>query len=189
MHHILFCCAALLGTDFRNTSCASISAWCNRRTSKSVSSPVSTDSLCLADATAVSTMRTSASSFAWSTLHPALSMLSLTEIVYESLLVSFVIQEFILLRFDHYSTGEVHCHPFIISRSSQVCDVFGCRIIVISIKDNGSSTVFLSHIPNIQVAHTFIGGHGTRWSRAPPSMTYCTSPLGFRCSSFIDFQR
>ncbi len=158
MHHILFCCADFLGSDFRNTSCASISAWCSRRTSKYVSSPISTVSLCLADATAVSTMRTSASSFAWSILHPALSRLSLTGIVYESLIVNFVIQKFILLRFDHHSTGEVHCHPFIISRSSQVCGVFGCRIIVISIEDNGSSTVFLSHIPDIQVAPTLIGG-------------------------------
>ena len=79
---------------------------------------------------------------------------------------SFVIQKFILLRFDHHSTGEVRCHPYTISRSSQVCGVFGCRIIVISIEDNGSTTVFLSHIHSIQVAHILIGGASWPWYSA-----------------------
>ena len=42
--------------------------------------------------------------------------------------------------------------PLAKTRSSQVCGICGCRIIGISIEDNGCSTVFLSHIPNIKVA-------------------------------------
>ena len=77
IHHIVVCCEDFFGSDFRNTSCASISAWCSRRTSKYLSSPIRTVSLRTADATAVGTMRTSASSFARSTMHPALYRLSL----------------------------------------------------------------------------------------------------------------
>ena len=53
MNPILLCYEDCLGSDFRNTLCASMSAWCSRRTNTSVSSPIRTELLCLADATPV----------------------------------------------------------------------------------------------------------------------------------------
>ena len=62
MNPILFCYEDCLGSGFRNTLCASMSAWCSRRinTSVSVSSPIRTELLCMADATPVWQMRSSA---------------------------------------------------------------------------------------------------------------------------------
>ena len=54
--------------------------------------------------------------------------------------------------------------PYTISRSSQMDGmVFGCRIIIISIEGNDSSTASVRYIPNIQVAHTLIGGTSCPW--------------------------
>ena len=59
--------------------------------------------------------------------------------MYEALIVSFAVQKSILLRCDH-STGDVHCHPYTISRSSQIGGLFGCGVIIIPIEGNDSST-------------------------------------------------
>ena len=41
--------------------------------------------------------------------------------------------------------------------------IFGCRVIVIYIEYPDSSTVFLRHMSNMQVAHTIIGGTSWPW--------------------------
>ena len=60
---------------------------------------------------------------------------------------------------DHHSTGEVHCHPYTISRSSQMGGIF--ILYPLKTMTTGRNFFVMLGLPNIHVAHTLIGG--TLW--------------------------
>ena len=76
-------------------------------------------------------------------LFSSLSRLALDYVRYEALCVRFAIQNSSLLRFDKHSTGDMHCCPYTISGSSRMGGIFGCRVMIISLKGNDSGTVFM----------------------------------------------
>ena len=106
--------------------------------------------------------------------------------MYQVLFVSFAI-ETIILRFDPHSTGEVHCHHFTISLSSQMGGIYGCLATIISIEDNYNSTDSGgSHSHRSNIVAMVIGGVE---HQPKGHIGHIDSPQGFCCSSFMDFHR
>ena len=68
---------------------------------------------------------------------------------YEALLVGFVNQKLLFLRFENHATCKEHFISCTIYCSPKVGGIFNRWIIAISIKHNGSRTLFVCHITNI----------------------------------------
>ena len=129
-----------------------ISAWYNKRTNKSVWSPMRTVSLVLTEARAVWTMKTSASCFACSVLHPTFSSLSLRKWMKRCLFVLFF-RKSSFFGFDEHITRKSQTTCRASSCSSLLCGIFSCWLIFIAIKNWQQLHISVSHIWHISDIH------------------------------------